>query len=318
MSRRRTMVDLHCHYLPGVDDGARTLDDALALLRCAFDNGINRIVLTPHIHPGRYDNTLSSLRPRFEKFQRAVASAQIPISLALAGEVRFCDAVLPMLERAEVPLLESASGEKIVLLEFPHSHIPVGCTNFLRWLRRHDITALIVHPERNKQLMGDPQSLQQFVDAGCLTQITAAAVIGFFGKRAQHSARYFLDRNWVTVIATDAHNLQHRPPLLREAAECVASWYGDERAERLVEFAPAELSARSFDKAGSPACGSISRALVGAVVNVAHAPAAAETDICESAFTQMRSKLLARAHQPGVDGLKAARILQLMSQLEVR
>jgi protein-tyrosine phosphatase len=303
------------------------------LLRCAVNNGINRIVLTPHVHPGRYANTLFSLRAHFERFSRAVLSAQIPVSLALGGEVRLCDDVLPMLDRDEVPLLESASGEKILLLEFPHSHVPAGCMVFLRWLKQRGITALIAHPERNKELMGDPQRLKQFIDEGCLVQVTAAAVIGNFGKRAQQSARYFLDRNWVTVLATDAHNVQHRPPLLREAAEAVASWYGDERAEQLVEIAPAELSARSFSKANPllpsrkpmlalDAPAQLSMEVLTEVPASRNALRAqlmksADGNICESAFTQMRSELVARAHQPGIDGVKAAKILQLMNRLEV-
>lgn len=246
MLRWRNMIDMHCHYLPGVDDGAETLDQGLELLRRSVANGINRIVVTPHIHPGRYQNTLKSLRARFAAFQRRAEHAQIPVQLALGGEVRFSDELLPMLDRDEIPLFMSASGEKTLLLEFPHNHIPPGAERLVQWLRRHEITPLIAHPERNKDLMRKPERLKILLDAGALAQITAAAVIGKFGERAQVCARYFLDNNWVAVIATDAHNIAHRPPLLLEAATKVTKWYGEALARRLVQTTPNYLCAGNF------------------------------------------------------------------------
>lgn len=246
MLRWRNMIDIHCHYLPGVDDGAETLEQGLELLRRSVDNGINRIVLTPHIHPGRYHNTLKSLRARFAAFQHRAERAHIPVQIALGGEVRFGDELLPMLEREEIPLFVSAAGEKTLLLEFPHHQIPPGAELLVQWLRRNEITPLIAHPERNKELMKKPERLQPLLEAGALAQVTAAAVIGKFGERAQVCARYFLDNNWVAVIATDAHNVAHRPPLLLEAATRVAKWYGEAVARRLVHTTPNYLCAGNF------------------------------------------------------------------------
>ena len=243
------MLDLHCHYLPGVDDGARTLDEGIALVRAAAANGIERIVLTPHVHPGRYGNTLNNLKPRFENFRRAVESARIPVQLALGSEARLCDELLPMLDRGEVPLLESAIGAKTLLLELPHSHIPPGCSSFIRWLQRRDIAPLLVHPERNKELMAHPQRLHKLREAGCMVQVTAAAVIGRFGSRAQQAANSFLEKGWVNVVASDAHNLRHRPPLMREAAVAIAERFGEEVAHELMVTAPAALTAGSFKRA---------------------------------------------------------------------
>ena len=336
------MFDLHCHYLPGVDDGARTLNDGLALVRAAAANGIERIVLTPHVHPGRYDNVQSSLKSRFETFQRAVESAQIPVQLALAGEVRLCDELLPLIERGEVPLFESASGAKTLLLELPHSHVPAGSLVFIRWLQRRGIAPLLAHPERNKELMAHPQRLQQLREAGCLVQITAASVIGDFGERAQRAVNFFLENNWVNMVASDAHNLRHRPPLMREAAAAIAARYGDDVARQLFVSAPAEIAIGGFgvhresveqplreslpiDLAIAPAPvlvassqperrqpqiePSLSEART---ANVAHA------DLCDAALSRMRAELLRRAAEPNKDGAKAARILQLMNSMQAR
>jgi protein-tyrosine phosphatase len=166
--------------------------------------------------------------------------------LALAGEVRLCDELMPLIDRGEVPLLESESGKKTLLLEFPHSHVPTGCEAFMRWLLRRNIVPLLVHPERNKELMVYPNRLQQLRETGCLVQITAAAVTGEFGKNAQRTAIFFLDKDWVNMVASDAHNLRHRPPLMREAADVIATRYGDAVAQRLFESAPTEIAGGSF------------------------------------------------------------------------
>lgn len=242
------MLDLHCHYLPGVDDGARTLNEGLALVRAAVANGIDRIVLTPHIHPGRYDNTATNLAVRFENFRRAVESAKIPAQLALASEARLCDELLPLLESGKVPLLESEIGAQTLLLEFPHSHVPAGCLAFVRWLQRRNIAPLLVHPERNKELMAHPQRLQKLREAGCMVQVTAAAIVGNFGARAQETVNLFLEKKWVDLVASDAHNLRHRPPLMREANAIIAHRYGEKTARELCEIRPYALTAGNFSR----------------------------------------------------------------------
>lgn len=246
------MVDLHCHFLPAVDDGAESLEDAVALVRAAHANGISRILLTPHIHVGRYDNTRSSLSVRFETFRRALLAAAIPVELALAAEVRCSDEMIGLIERDEVPFLLDARGNKTLLLEMPHSHVPPGVDQLVRWLLKRNIRPLLAHPERNKEFMAYPQRVADLCTAGCLTQVTAAAVIGRFGERAQTTAQWLLDNDLVSIIATDAHNLQHRPPLLREAARWVADRYGVEHAWRLVGAAPAALSVGNFRRVRRP------------------------------------------------------------------
>lgn len=340
-----SMLDLHCHYLPGVDDGARTLDEGLALVRSALANGIERILLTPHVHPGRYDNALINLKPRFETFRRAIESAQLPVQLALGCEARLCDELLPMLERGEVPLLESAIGAKTLLLELPHSHIPTGCFAFIRWLQRRDIAPLLVHPERNKELMTHPQRLQRLREAGCLVQITAAAVIGRFGARAQRATDFFLEKDWVNIVASDAHNLRHRPPLMREAASAIAQRFGENLARQLTVTAPVALTAGNFNavqKVVAQLPPILQPLQPGLAINcetmIDHVSPAepipeplvatrrrdniptpmANDNLCDAAFGRMRSELLKRATEPNSNGAKAARILQLMNTLQAR
>ncbi|MDB6063787.1 MAG: capsular biosynthesis protein [Verrucomicrobiaceae bacterium] len=328
------MVDLHCHYLPAVDDGAANLNEGLDLIRAAHDNGISRILLTPHIHVGRYDNTNSSLQTRFETFRRAITAANIPVEIALAAEVRCSDDLFGLIEQEEVPFLLDAKGNKTLLLEMPHSHVPPGVDQLVRWLLKRNIRPMLAHPERNKEFMKYPHRLADLCSAGCLTQITAAAVIGRFGEKSQHAAHALLNDDLVSVIATDAHNLQHRPPLLREAANWVAQNFGEERAWRLVGATPAALSTGNFYRRAAQPRKSVA-VIATHDLNLREAPQVAKpitvesfnsiktaptagTDFCEQAFSRLREKLNERAAQPGGAGSKAARTLAIMDDWRVR
>jgi len=315
MAEFSRMVDIHCHFLPGVDDGAASLQEGLDLVKAASANGISRILLTPHIHAGRYDNTLAALQLRFESFRRALSGAHIPVEIALAAEVRCNDELIGLVERDEVPLVRDARGNKVLLLEMPHSHVPPGVEKLVAWLQKRDIRPLLAHPERNKELIAHPERLVVLCRAGCLMQITAASVIGRFGERAKNAAHLLLENDLVHVIATDSHNLQHRPPLLREAARWVAQRYGDEHAWRLVGANPAALSAGNFSRrvARGPEVASASvRSVKRPVLPSTGADEVVSTgekpkDLCEATLEQMHSDLRARVAQAAGAEVKAKR-----------
>lgn len=237
----RTMIDLHCHFLPGVDDGAPDLAAGLALARAASDDGVRLSVLTPHVFPGRWDNTLSSLTPHFLRFRQAVQDAGIALELRLAAEVHLLPQSLQLLDADELPLLGHWNGQRIVLLELPDGGIPVGAMQAVEFFLRRGCVPLLAHPERNKGVMRSLDKLRPFIDAGCLVQLTAASVHGGFGAQAQQTALAILDAGWATAVATDAHNLRHRPPALSTARRALATRYGEEAARSLTETLPALL-----------------------------------------------------------------------------
>lgn len=237
------MHDVHCHYLPGVDDGARTMAEALGLLRAAVDNGITHAVLTPHAYPGVWDNRQATLAPRFARFREAAAEAGIPIALSLGAEVRLHPDSLQAVIAGELPLIGSLGGRGVVLLEFPDGNIPMGAMQACERLIAADITPLIAHPERNKQVMRQVASIRPFVEMGCLLQITAASVIGEFGEPAYRAADELLRQGLVAVVASDAHNLVHRPPRMAEARRMLARRFGQGFAHRLTHELPGEIVA---------------------------------------------------------------------------
>ena len=247
------MFDLHCHYLPAVDDGAETLADGVALAAAAVADGIRGAVLTPHVHPGRYDNSRSFLQPRFDAFARAVASAGIPLALRLGCELRLSAESIELVARDEVPMLGHWEGAPVVLLEFPHDTVPVGAVQAVEHLVGRGMRPMIAHPERNKAMIRDPMRLRPFVEAGCLAQLTAASVCGLFGAPPQRAALAMLERSWVTVVASDAHSLQHRPPVMTRAREALAARYGADVAARLTTEAPGAIFGALAETAAAPA-----------------------------------------------------------------
>jgi len=241
------MIDLHNHFLPGIDDGAPDMETALALARIAVDDGITHSVCTPHIHPGRYENTPARIAEVLASFRAALAEAGIPLQTASAAEVRIGPELLEPDVAERVRFLGEWEGRPVLLLELPHEGVPVGSDRLTRYLLDRGIQPLIAHPERNKGLMKQPSKLRPFLQQGCLLQVTAGSLTGRFGQRAQALAEELVVAGQVTILATDAHNLLHRPPLLREGFEAAARLLGDAAAEQLVAEHPRRLTARLFE-----------------------------------------------------------------------
>jgi protein-tyrosine phosphatase len=235
------MIDLHCHLLPGIDDGPETLAEALAMARIAVANGIEAAHVTPHLHVGRWDNDLPKIAAAVEKYRAALAQAGIPLELGFAAEVRLDYEIVPLIEAGRVPFLGTLEGYQVMLLEFPHSHVPVGADKFVAWLLARNIRPMIAHPERNKDLMHEPGKIEPFVGAGCLLQLTADAVAGGFGELCALRAREFLERGWVSVIASDAHDTVERPPRIAPGRDAAAKIVGDEEALRLTHGTPLRI-----------------------------------------------------------------------------
>jgi len=124
------MIDLHCHLLPGIDDGPDTLEQALELARIAVANGITHSVVTPHIHPGRYENDAASIQQNLADYRAALVAEGIPLKLGFAGEVRLGAEVLMMVQQGQIPFYGEYEGKQVFLLELPHSHVPRAATSW--------------------------------------------------------------------------------------------------------------------------------------------------------------------------------------------
>lgn len=241
------MIDLHCHFLPGIDDGPETLEQALDLARAAVSDGITHSVLTSHVHPGRYPNQRRNLELAVDDFRGHLVAANIPLDVRVGGEARLCPELIDLLAMNQIPFLGTMNGFKIVLLEFPHQLIPVGSMKFVQSMLKIKIRPLIAHPERNKAIMANPEKINEFAQAGCLLQITAGSLVGRFGSDAQSTAFKIIDAGWNCLLATDAHNMTSRPPFLSEGKAALSKHYGEAVAHSMVFEKPAKILNLPFE-----------------------------------------------------------------------
>jgi len=235
------VIDIHCHLLPGIDDGPPTVEAALALAKCLADDGITHVVTTPHVFPGRFENWRSSIAEDHARFAGVLAAAGIPLELSWAGEVRLTPEVLELLAKDELPYLGQVSGYRTMLLEMPDGQVPLGAMAFVRRLAAAKVRPVIVHPERNRGVMERPERLREFLDEGCYVQVTAGSLVGQFGTRAQAVAADILERGWVHAVASDAHNTTGRRPRMRDAAAWLTQHHGAAVARQLTVLGPAGL-----------------------------------------------------------------------------
>lgn len=247
------MIDVHCHILPGIDDGAHDLTESLALLSLAQADGIRKMVATPHINPGYFDTTPERIRTALSSLKVAAQQSGLTIELAAAAEVRLCAEIPLWAEQGQLPFLGRWQGSDVLLLEFPHSHIPPGADKLVQWLLKRNIRCMIAHPERNRDVQADPRVLQPFLRAECLFQLTASSLLGDLGSRHQGCAEQLVRQGLYHVMASDSHNLQRRPPKLTPARQRLQQLVGDEIAMQWVSLNPERLtSAYHFDPQGLP------------------------------------------------------------------
>ncbi|MES2606901.1 MAG: CpsB/CapC family capsule biosynthesis tyrosine phosphatase [Pseudomonadota bacterium] len=229
------MIDIHCHFLPGIDDGPASMEEAVALARLAVEDGITCSFVTPHIHPGRWENETKTITRQVMLYREQLRLHQVQLDVRFAAEVRLTDFIFKQLELLQLPFLGVLDGFSLMLLEFPHGHLIPGSGQLVEWLVRQKIRPIIAHPERNKAVMRTPAALQPFLQAGCLLQVTAGSLTGLFGEGAQQVALQLLEQDQISFIATDAHNVKRRPPVLSEAFALVSKLKGQARAEQLFE-----------------------------------------------------------------------------------
>lgn len=240
------MFDLHCHMLPGVDDGPGTLDQAIALAKAAVQNGITHSIITPHIHPGRYSNNKNTISDAIKVFSNHLKQQDIHLKIGFAAEVRLSIEIMEMIEQEQIPFYGKLNNEYIMLLECPHSHIPPGTDKLINWLLKNNIRPLIAHPERNKDIMRKPEKLDLFIQTGCLLQVTADALVGGFGEPAQKCAQYIISEGHAAVLASDAHNTKFRPPRLKPGLEVAVKLIGEGAAKKLVIDNPKAICNEQF------------------------------------------------------------------------
>jgi len=223
------VIDLHHHCLPGVDDGPRTWDQAVALCGIAAEEGIETIVATPHVLRGRWRRVArAELQALLDELR---ARTNDTPHLLLGSEVYFAHDMCEVLAAGTsiVPL----GASRAVLVELASHAVPPMLEQPLHRAQLDGWTIVLAHPERNLVLQSKPEVMASLVRLGVRMQVTAASITGGFGADAQRAALAWLRAGFVHVVATDAHSVDKRPPRVREARARVAEIVGEEAAEAL-------------------------------------------------------------------------------------
>jgi len=241
------LIDIHCHILPGVDDGAHSLKESLVMARMAFRDGIHTIVATPHTLDGIHINPVQEVASRVASLQHVLLQNRIHLRLCVGADVHLCPRILERIRTGEAATINDA--RKYLLLELPSQTIPSGVKDEIFNLKLNGITPIISHPERNPVIHKDVAILYELVSMGALCQVTAMSITGEFGGMVKECAELLLRHRLVHVIATDAHSSDRRPPVLSDAVEIAAEILGSyEDARHMVTDVPASiLSGDVFD-----------------------------------------------------------------------
>ena len=228
------VVDIHSHILPGLDDGAKHIDESIEMCRLAAADGISVIVATPHAHDGVHTTHRTSLLlERVSELNDRVGGRP---AVQLGCELRLTHDVVKLVRSGETA--PTVAGGPYVLIEFPHSLVPPGSDRVLFDLISSGFRPIIAHPERNLLLMSEPARFHQMVERGVLGQVDAGSITGQFGKRVQQTARIMLECGLIHVIASDCHNTRNRLPGMSPAVEAAAEIVGGEYANAMAKDNP--------------------------------------------------------------------------------
>lgn len=209
------LVDLHCHILPAIDDGSPSLEASLELARQAVADGIRYILAIPHHMDRHYLNHAGDVAAAVKAFQAELDANDIPLTIFPGQEVHLNGQLMENID----DLLGIDTGRRYLLLELPHEMVPSYLDEMIFQLSCEGITPVIAHPERNVQIIAEPQRLYKLAEDGVLAQVTATSLVGTFGDQVQRTAKEFVKCGLVQVVASDAHTLKNRGFAMTKAYE---------------------------------------------------------------------------------------------------
>lgn len=219
------MIDIHTHILPGIDDGAKTEADSLEMARTAVTEGIHTIVATPHHKNGVFENTRENILTYTKILNELLKEEGIPLELIPGQETRIHGDMVEDVQKGEMLPINDT---KYVFVELPSRDIPRYTQQLLYDIQVSGYIPIIVHPERNDEVIDDPNKLYSLIQQGSLAQLTAGSIIGKFGKEVQKVSHQLIEANLVHFIASDAHNTTSRSFWMKDAFEMIKDMYGGE------------------------------------------------------------------------------------------
>jgi tyrosine-protein phosphatase YwqE len=208
-------TDMHSHLIPGVDDGAKTIEDSLALIRRLMELGYKKAITTPHIMSDYYKNTPENIRAGLDTLRQAVANEKLEFELDAAAEYYLDDGFLEKLERGNLLTF----GSNYLLFEISYINCPDNLKEIIFQIQVQGYKPVMAHPERYPFWFGKIDEYQSFRDQGVLLQINANSLSGYYGFEAKRTAEKLIEKEMVDLIGTDMHNLTHADALKKTAKE---------------------------------------------------------------------------------------------------
>jgi protein-tyrosine phosphatase len=229
------VIDIHSHIMPEIDDGARTLEEAVEMARIATQDGIEYMVSTPHMFNGLSGNPEpSEILERVAALNEAINDPN-GLKILPGNEVHVSHDIA---DHARNNRVTKINQKNYMLVEFPQLTVPIGADELFYKLLIQGVRPILVHPERNGQIQSNPSIVGRFVERGVFIQVTAMSVTGEFGPAAKQTADTLLRHNCVHFLATDTHRTKSRPPILSKGRDAAALVIGPQQAAELVEDNP--------------------------------------------------------------------------------
>ena len=229
------MIDLHCHLLAGIDDGAQDLSMSLAMARMFVADGVSVVACTPHILPGLYHNTGPQIKTAVVALQSALDEQGIALTLVPGADNHMVPDFVGGLRSGHLLPL---AGSRYVLVEPPHHVPPQRMEEFFFGIQVAGYVPILTHPERLSWLPNHYDTVTRLIAAGVWMQITAASLTGAFGRNPLYWSTKMLDEGRVHILATDAHDAVKRPPCLSAGFDAAAKRVGEAEATHLVSTRP--------------------------------------------------------------------------------
>lgn len=223
-------IDMHCHILPGVDDGAKDVDEMKEMLKIAYSEGIRCIIATPHHHPRRGKEPPEVLRRQAAILRDAAHEIDEHFRIYLGTEIFFGQDIPDKLKQGRVLTM---NRRNYVLVEFSPSEPFAYIKQSLQQLQMEGYEVILAHAERYSCLTDSPELAEQIGDMGILIQVNAGSITGDSGRKVKKFVKYLMDEDLVFCVGTDAHSCRTRAPRMRKASEHVRKKYGDEYARKI-------------------------------------------------------------------------------------
>ena len=220
-------IDIHCHILPGIDDGPESIEESLEMVKMAVNNGTSHIFCTPHVYPDVYDNNADSIKRARDQLKNKVSNG---VKLFFGGDVRIMPDMMERLARQEVPTL---NGSPYLLVEFPSQMIPHYTSRLIFNLRQNGLIPIVTHPERCVYFAKDFTGLKVLRDLGCMFQLTAMSLLKDVAKEVRKNTIAMIENGFADFIASDGHSTGHRAPVLSRAYDEVQHRFGKDLADKI-------------------------------------------------------------------------------------